>query len=97
MPPILKIIFVLLGIAPFLRLIITMAMVTCGMAVFLWVATAFEMMLKSSACLMAAYSSFSFLLISLALARRRTPGEQDKCVHLTLLKHSAVRLMGMAL
>lgn len=96
MPPILKIIFIILGIAPLLRLIITMVMVIGGMAFVLWLAVAFEVMLKSSACLVMVYSTFSLLLILLAVARRRTADEHDGCVQLTLLKKSAVRLVGVA-
>ena len=97
MPPILKIIFILLGIAPLLRLIITMAVVACGMTVVIWFAVSYGVMVKSSACLLVVYSSFSLILLLVAAARKRTAGEQKKHVQWSLLKNSAVRLVGIAI
>jgi len=96
MPPILKIIFIILGIAPLLRLIMTIVIFTCGMAVVLWFAVAYGVMVKSSALIFLVYSCFSGLLISLGMALRRTAQDQNKYLQWTLIRKSAVRLVGMA-
>ena len=94
MPPILKIIFIILGIAPLMRLILTTAVVSFGTAVFLWAIIACGFMEKSSACLVIVYSSFS--LLSIAVSRKRTADREINTVQWKLVKNSAVRLVGIA-
>lgn len=95
MPPILKIIFIIMGIAPLLRLILTTVVVSCGTAAVLWSSIACGLMERSSACLGAivAYSTFS--LLSLAFSRKRTAERQGKNVQWKLVWNSAVRLVGI--
>ena len=95
MPPLFKIMFILLGIAPLLRLVITLVMMTCGMAVILWLAIVFQVMFKTSAALMVVYSIFSLILISLATVKTKTENQQRRRGSLALLKNSALRLVGV--
>ena len=76
MPPLFKIMFILLGIAPLLRLVITLVMMTCGMAVILWLAIVFQVMFKTSAALVVVYSIFSLILISLATVKTKPENQQ---------------------
>jgi len=93
MPPIFKIILIIMGIAPLLRLMLTAAVVVCGTAVILWSSIACGFMERSSACLLVAYSSFS--LLSLAFTRIRTAERQGNNVQWRLIRNAAVRLVGM--
>lgn len=95
MPPLFKIMFILLGIAPLLRLVITLAMMTCGMAVILWLAIVFQVMFKTSAALVVVYSIFSLILISLATVKTKTENQQRRRSSFALLKNSALRLVGV--
>jgi len=93
MPPIFKIILIIMGIAPLLRLMLTVAVVSCGTAVVLWSFIACGFMERSSACLVVASSSFS--LLSLAFTRKRTAARQVNNVQWRLIRNAAVRLVGM--
>lgn len=95
MPPLFKIMFILLGIAPLLRLVITLVMMTCGMAVILWLAIVFQVMFKTSAALVVVYSIFSLILISLATVKTKTENQQRRRGSFALLKNSALRLVGV--
>lgn len=96
MPPIFKVIFILLGIAPFLWLVTTITFMTCGMAVILWLAIEFQVMFKSSAALVVVYTIFSVLLISVAVVKTRSAGKHKRRGPFALLKNSALRLVGVA-
>lgn len=93
MPPIFKIILIIMGIAPLLRLMLTVTVVSFGTAVVLWSFIACGFMERSSACLVVASSSFS--LLSLAFTRRRTAARQVNNVQWRLIRNAAVRLVGM--
>ena len=93
MPPIFKIILIIMGIAPLLRLMLTMAVVSCGTAVVFWSFIACGFMERSSACFVVASSSFS--LLSLAFIRKRAAEIQMNNVRWRLIRNGVVRLVGM--
>lgn len=93
MPPVLKIIFILLGIAPFLRILMSIVVFSSGMALLLMFTTAYGLLAKNSVYLLVVYSSFSLLL--LCFSPKRTDSQQVKSTQWTLLKNSAVRIVGI--
>ena len=98
MPPIFKIMLIILGVAPLLRLMLTAAVVSCGTAVILWSSIACGFMGRSLACfvvacMVVAYSSFS--LLTLAFARKRTAERLVNNVQWRLMRNAVVRLVGM--
>jgi len=93
MPPVLKIIFILLGIAPFLRILMSIVVFSSGMALLLTFTTAYGLLAKNSVYLVVVYSSFSFLL--LCISRKRAHSQQVKSTQWTLLKNSFVRIVGI--
>lgn len=95
MPPILKIIFIILGIAPLLRLILTTLVVSCGTAAVLWAVITCGVMEKSSAFLVAMVLYSSFSLFSLAVSRKKTADRLIESVQWKLVRNSAVRLVGI--
>lgn len=95
MPPILKVVFILLGIAPLLRLIINTVALSCGTIVVLWLAIANGLVSKWSAFALVLYSCFS--LLCLVLARKSTKNRKMKYVEWKLVRKSAVRLVGFSI
>ena len=93
MPPVLKIIFVLLGIAPFLRLFMSIVVFSSVMALLLMFTTVCGLLAKNSVYFVVVYSSFSLLL--LCFSRKRADSQQVKSTQWTLLKNSAVRIVGI--
>ena len=93
MPPVLKIIFILLGIAPFLRILMSIVVFSSGMALLLMFTTAYGLLAKTSVYLVVVYSSVSLLL--LCFSRKRADSQQVKSTQWTLLKNSAVRIVGI--
>lgn len=93
MPPVLKIIFILLGIAPFLRLFMSIVVFSSVMALLLMFTTVCGLLAKNSVYFVVVYSSFSLLL--LCFSRKRADSQQVKSTQWTLLKNSAVRIVGI--
>lgn len=92
MPPILKVVFILLGIAPLLRLIINTVVFSCVTIVVLCLAIASGIVSKWTAFALVLYSSFS--LLCLVLARKSTNNRKIKYVEWNLVRKSAVRVVG---
>lgn len=82
-----------MGIAPLLRLMLTLAVVSCGTAVVFWSFIACGFMERSSACFVVA--SLSFSLLSLAFTWKRTAERQMNNVQWRLIRNAVVRLVGM--
>lgn len=95
MPPILKVVFILLGIAPLLRLIMNTVIFSCGTIVVLFLAIASGLVSKGTAFALVLYLSFS--LLCLVLARKSANNRKIKYVEWKLVRKSAVRLVGFTI
>ena len=91
MPSFLKIIMVVLGIAPLLKLLLSMVLLIGFTTVALYITTAYGFIKATSAALVVMY--FSGSLVWFVFMRTLTAGRKGKILEWKLMKYSTVRLV----